>query len=75
MPLFPHCSFKNNHADDMGIMLEYSLLPNILHYPSGSIPITTVKKEEEDYTDNINDMWTKWLKEDAKDSAGMPINI
>ena len=39
-PTFPHCSFKADNADDMGLWLEYIMIWNTLNYPSGSIPIT-----------------------------------
>lgn len=74
-PSFPHCSFKAKHADDMGLMLEYIFLWNVLNYPSGIVPVTTVQPDEQDFTDNYNDGWTKLLKETAKDSAGMPIPV
>ena len=45
-PTFPHCSFKAKDADDMGLMLEYIFMWNVLNYPCGSLPVTTVKKDE-----------------------------
>ena len=44
-PSFPHCSFKAEHADDMGLMLEYIFLWAVLYYPAGTIPITTVHQQ------------------------------
>jgi len=46
-PTFPHCAFKAKNAMDMGLMLEYNALWNILHYPAGIVPITHVHKDEQ----------------------------
>ena len=75
MPNFPHCAFKDAQADDMGLMADYMMLWNILHYPSGSMPITQVLKDEEEFEDNHNDGWTKCMKETTKGSQGMPISV
>ena len=74
-PTFPHCAFKDAHADEMGLMLQYNFIWNILHYPAGIVPITRVQKDEETFTDHHNDHWTHLLNETAKDSAGMPICV
>lgn len=74
-PTFPHCSFKAQHADDMGLMLEYIFMWNTLHYPCGSIPVTTVQDDEQTFSDDWNDGWTKLLKQTAEGSAGMPISL
>jgi Asp-tRNA(Asn)/Glu-tRNA(Gln) amidotransferase A subunit family amidase len=59
----------------MGLMLEYIFIWAILYYPSGTIPITTVKANEQDFSDHHNDMWTNLIKETAKGSEGMPISV
>uniref|UniRef100_A0A7S3MXJ1 Uncharacterized protein n=1 Tax=Strombidium inclinatum TaxID=197538 RepID=A0A7S3MXJ1_9SPIT len=66
---------KNKLADDMGIMLEYTMLFSILHYPGGVLTVTDVKEGEDDFTDNINDGWTKMQKDNAQGSKGMPISV
>jgi len=42
MPIFPSCAFKNKNALDMGLMLDYSWIWNVLEYPSGIVPVTRV---------------------------------
>lgn len=74
-PTFPHCAFKAKNAMDMGLMLEYNFLWNVLHYPAGIVPITHVETEEEVFEDPYNDFWTELLKETAKGSTGMPIGV
>jgi len=74
-PSFPHCSFRAKHADDMGLMLEYIFLWNVLNYPAGIVPITTVKREEQSFSDKHNDGWTNLVNETCKGSEGMPISV
>ena len=60
-PTFPHCSFKAEHADDMGLMGEYIFMWNTLNYPCGAMPITTVRKDEAGFWDVHADGWTELL--------------
>ena len=60
---------------DMGLMLHYNLLWNILHYPCGIVPVTRVQSDEQTFEDDHNDYWTDLLKETAKGSEGMPIGV
>ena len=39
------------------------------------MPVTTVKENEQQFSDNYNDDWTKLIDDDAKGSAGLPIAI
>ena len=50
---------------------------NVLNFPSGIIPITLVKKEEEFYldTEKFKDKYIKNFKEVMKNSEGLPISI
>lgn len=59
----------------MGLMLEYIFMWNIVGYPSGSIPITTVNADEQEFKDSYNDGWTKLLNQTANGSEGMPISV
>ena len=62
---------------DMGLMLDYNFLWNVLHYPAGIVPVTEVTKEEEaeGFTDDHKDTWTGLIKETVKGSTGMPIAV
>ena len=46
MPIFPHCAFNIKEALDMGLMLDYSWIWNVLEYPSGIVGVTQVKEDE-----------------------------
>ena len=74
-PNFPHCSFKAKNADDMGLMLEYIFLWNVLNYPCGVIPVTTVREDEQEFTDHHLDSWTGLIDETCKESKNMPMTI
>lgn len=59
----------------MSMLLDYTLMWNTLHFPSGVVPVTQVLEGEETYEDNYNDSWTKAIKEDIKGSLGMPLGV
>lgn len=51
-------------------------LPNYWKFPSGTIPITTVREGEETFTEKYyNDIYTSACKTSMKDSVGMPISL
>ena len=74
-PSFPHCSFHDKNADDMGLMLEYMFIWNVLSYPCGIVPVSQVEEEEQDFKDSHNDYWTKLLKQTCEGSKGMPVSV
>jgi len=41
-PLFPSCAFKPENGPELGLILDYTLLWNTIHFPAGSVPVTTV---------------------------------
>jgi len=45
-PVFPHCAFKREHADELSSLLEYTFIWNVLNFPCGVLPITRVEPEE-----------------------------
>lgn len=74
-PAFPSVTFTDALSYDMGAMMDYTYLWSILCYPCGTLPVTTVQEGEEHYEDNINDGWTKLLKQNAKNSKGLPASV
>ena len=75
MPLWPHCGMKAHNQLEWGQMVEYVAIWNALYYPCGTLPVTKVLPDEEEYKDSKNDLWTKVLADSAKGSAGMPISV
>jgi len=47
-PSHHHCAFKNEDAPDLQSAIYNSILWNLLAYPAGVLPITSVTKEEQD---------------------------
>lgn len=48
---------------------------NTLNCPTGVIPVTEVKHDEQYYEDNINDLITKRIKATVQESEGMPVGV
>lgn len=46
LPTFPHCAFRHSENLDMGLMLDYLWLWNVLEYPSGTVTVTQVQEDE-----------------------------
>lgn len=74
-PIVPHCAFRHENHIELSLILEYSIIWNVMGFPSGVMPVTTVRKDEQKFTDSYNDAWTKALDQDAKNSEGMPVCV
>jgi len=76
-PAFPCPAFLHNYSNKISPSLSYCIMFNVLNFPSGIIPITLVKKEEEFYldTEKFKDKYIKNFKEVMKNSEGLPISI
>jgi Asp-tRNA(Asn)/Glu-tRNA(Gln) amidotransferase A subunit family amidase len=75
-PVYPTCAFKKEHADDLGLCLDYIYIWNATNFASGVVPITQVQETEEEYVDELHDdKITKLFKATAEGSAGMPIGL
>lgn len=70
MPAFPH-----GYAKDLLVSCTYTFIFNILRWPCGSLPVTTVREDEQYYESDIWDSYSKRAQEAMKDSAGMPVGI
>jgi hypothetical protein len=67
---------KAENAGDMGALVQHTAIWNLLHYPCGVVPVTEVQGDEhETYDDTHNDLWTKIIRRDIKDSVGMPLAV
>ena len=74
-PIWPHCSPNLTEVYEMGALGEYSFIWNLLGYPAGVMPVTTVLSSEQTWTDSFNDHLTDQLAKSSVDSAGMPVCI
>lgn len=59
--------------------VSYTMLYNIVDFPAGVLPVTTVTNEDEEalkkYEGHHKDMWDKLLKEAVSDSVGLPVAV
>ncbi|OCT82705.1 hypothetical protein XELAEV_18025235mg [Xenopus laevis] len=59
--------------------VSYTILYNLLDFPVGVVPVTTVTKEDEEglkaYEGHHKDYWDKLLKEALSDSIGLPVSV
>eukprot|EP00352_Strombidinopsis_acuminata_P000494 CAMPEP_0176339434 /NCGR_PEP_ID=MMETSP0126-20121128/764_1 /TAXON_ID=141414 ORGANISM="Strombidinopsis acuminatum, Strain SPMC142" /NCGR_SAMPLE_ID=MMETSP0126 /ASSEMBLY_ACC=CAM_ASM_000229 /LENGTH=46 /DNA_ID= /DNA_START= /DNA_END= /DNA_ORIENTATION= len=46
-----------------------------MNCPTGVIPVTEVKEDEQVYKDDFNDIITKRIKATVEESVGMPIGV
>lgn len=65
------------HGDGVYLVnyLTLASYQNILDFPSGVVPIRTVKPEETSYEDKYNDKITERLKRLTENSVGIPASI
>lgn len=72
-PALPHGASSNLTPG-----CSYTLLFNLLHWPAGTVPVTTVKQEEEAYVDSDTPRSETWHKAAVKacaGSAGLPVGV
>jgi|TARA_B110000305_G_C19254294_1_gene546301 fatty acid amide hydrolase len=74
-PVFPTCAYKNEHADELSMLNEYTVLWNVIGFPCGTVPITKVQEEEQNYKDHYEDRLTYVLNESCNESFDMPISL
>ena len=75
LPAFSHGSSKK-----LTPALSYTWIPNLLQWPAGVVPITTVQEGEDRYDvdqlpRNQRDMVAKNAAEEMKGSVGLPVGI
>nr|XP_020635004.1 fatty-acid amide hydrolase 1-like [Pogona vitticeps] len=58
---------------------SYTNLYNVLNFPAGIVPVSTVTKADEEelkhYRGHYGDPWDKRLKEAVKDAVGLPVAV
>ncbi|CAJ0966817.1 unnamed protein product [Ranitomeya imitator] len=59
--------------------VSYTILYNLVDFPAGVLPVTTVTREDEEalktYEGHHKDFWDKLLKKAMTDSVGLPVAI
>jgi Asp-tRNA(Asn)/Glu-tRNA(Gln) amidotransferase A subunit family amidase len=68
-------ALKHTFASHLLGAATYAMFFNMVNFPAGSIPITFVKEDEQHYDCPIDDEMTRYSKDVAKGSAGLPIGV
>jgi fatty acid amide hydrolase len=74
-PGFGSQALRHGFAKHTSLAVAYTFIWNVLNLPSGCIPVTVVRNDEQVYESRYDDMITKALKESARGSAGLPVGI
>ncbi|XP_069498367.1 vitamin D3 hydroxylase-associated protein-like [Ambystoma mexicanum] len=58
---------------------SYTYLYNVLNFPAGIVPVTTVTEQDEEelqhYKGHYNDRWDKLTKQAVEDGVGLPVAV
>lgn len=65
----------NEMTGDIFATVMYTHIWNTLNMPSGALPITIVREDEQYYESAHNDLITRRLRQTAQGSAGLPVGI
>jgi Asp-tRNA(Asn)/Glu-tRNA(Gln) amidotransferase A subunit family amidase len=74
-PGFPVPAFKLKLSNKCNLAVCYTFAWNLIDVPVGVMKICNVKENEQFYESEHKDELTEVLKENAKDSKGMPIGV
>jgi Asp-tRNA(Asn)/Glu-tRNA(Gln) amidotransferase A subunit family amidase len=65
----------NEISGDIFSTVMYTHIWNTLNMPSGALPITIVREDEQHYESAHNDLITRRLRQTAQGSVGLPVGI
>ena len=79
-PALPLPALHCGDSADMTSMLSYTMLANLLLWPSGTCPVSLVRKDEQHYSKddlpaNQRDVYATNAQKCMKDSAGLPVSV
>ena len=79
-PQLPLPALKCRSSKDLTGAFSYSLLANLILFPTGCIPVTTIRKDEADYDisslpENQRDFWAGKAKDCMQGSEGLPMSL
>jgi fatty acid amide hydrolase len=74
-PVYPTCAITKEAADDLGGLMDYTMIWSLLGFPCGVLPVTKVNAYEQTFKDHHNDAWTQAQNKSAHKSEGMPIGL
>lgn len=74
-PGFASVSPKLGQMGKLQYCFAFNSSWNVISYPVGSLPVTTVQQGETEFEDEYNDFYTNGIRSAMKDSLGMPVGI
>jgi fatty acid amide hydrolase len=79
-PALPIPALPHGMGCDITSAFSYTLLANMLLWPAGVLPVTTIQKDEQHYKMNDlpadqRDLYAKLAAQTMKNSAGLPVSV
>ncbi|KAM3841216.1 vitamin D3 hydroxylase-associated protein-like [Vipera latastei] len=72
-------AFNLGYAGKLFVATTYTHLYNVLNFPAGVVPVTTVTQTDEEelkhYKGHYGDFWDKRMKEAVEDAVGLPVAV
>ncbi|XP_072540070.1 fatty-acid amide hydrolase 1 [Salminus brasiliensis] len=72
-------AYNFNYCGKLTSALSYTALYNLLNFPAGVVPVTTVTDEDEaqlsEYRGNFGDIWDKLFVKAVRGSVGLPVAV
>ncbi|XP_054835889.1 vitamin D3 hydroxylase-associated protein-like [Eublepharis macularius] len=72
-------AFNLGYAGKLFVATTYTHLYNVLNFPAGVVPVTTVSEADEEdlrhYKGHYGDPWDKRMKEAVQDAVGLPVAV
>lgn len=79
-PISPLPAFRHDHSPRLMIASSYCFLPNLLRWPSGVVPVTLVRPDEQTYDldalpPDQRDSLGRRGRQQVEGSAGLPVGV
>ncbi|CAI5777243.1 Amidase domain-containing protein [Podarcis lilfordi] len=72
-------AFNLRYPSNLLAAISYTMLYNLLNFPAGVVPVTTVTEADEEelgqHQGHFGDPWDKRLKEAVKGAVGLPVAV
>ncbi|KAJ7993350.1 hypothetical protein DPEC_G00271510 [Dallia pectoralis] len=72
-------AYNHNYPGQLTSTVSYPIPYNLLNFPAGVVPVTTVTAEDEEelrnYTGNYRDIWDKLYKKAVSGGVGLPVAV
>ncbi|XP_045079426.1 fatty-acid amide hydrolase 1-like isoform X2 [Coregonus clupeaformis] len=72
-------AYNHNYPGKLTSAVTYTILYNLLNFPAGVVPVSTVTAEDEEelrhYKGNYGDLWDKLYKKAVTGGEGLPVAV